>query len=73
MVWCFRVSKNFSFDFSQVSGSRSERGLTDPVPVVVEDPSSVPVEVMLDTMFDIFMARFDLLDAALEELKNGRS
>jgi hypothetical protein len=32
---------------------------------------TVPVEVMLDTMFDIFMKRFDILEAKFEELKNG--
>lgn len=64
------MANNFSFDFSQ-NQKPSSRSLIDPAPEPEPQEPTVPVEVMLDTMFDIFMARFDILEEKLEELKNG--
>jgi len=67
----FLSQNNFSFDFLQNQKPASSRSLVDPAPEVEPEIGTVPVEVMLDTMFDIFMKRFDILEAKFEELKNG--
>jgi hypothetical protein len=65
------LSNNFSFDFLG-NQKPSSRGLTDPVDIVSEpDEPTLPVPILLDTMFDIFMQRFDELERQIAELKNG--
>ena len=66
----FLAQNNFSFDFLQNQKPTSSRSLVDPAPEPEPVLESVPVEVMLDTMFDIFMKRFDILEAMVKELRD---
>lgn len=65
---CFWVANNFSFGFSEVSGS-SSRGLVDPVEVVVPVDPGLSVPEMLDVLFDVMMKRFDVIEARLDVIE----